>query len=293
MKQFDVIIIGSGPAGQKAAIQATKLGRRVAVIKRENAADRPLWFIKTRKDQTMSKHRAFPRRPWRLLSLTVGLAASAALAQGPPDLAGIKEAFQKQQANEQALRQYSWKSRTEVQVDGKVKGTLLELVRYGADGNLQKTPIGGQTAREKKLREFTPAGALIGRIKRKKQEEYNADLRKLLDAYANIPPDRMQRFFQNAAFQPGQDAVQGAVRIFGSNVVSDHDTLSLWIDPKVREKRQLEILTSLDDDPVQLMSQFRRLPDGTLYTSLTTVEIRAKKLKMVTENFDFARSTSP
>ena len=32
---FDVVVIGSGPAGQKAAIQAAKAGKRVAVIERE------------------------------------------------------------------------------------------------------------------------------------------------------------------------------------------------------------------------------------------------------------------
>jgi len=33
---FDLVVIGSGPAGQKAAIQAAKLGRRVAVIERRH-----------------------------------------------------------------------------------------------------------------------------------------------------------------------------------------------------------------------------------------------------------------
>src|SRR5438045_7347524 len=32
MQTFDLIVIGSGPAGQRAAIQAAKSGRRVAVI---------------------------------------------------------------------------------------------------------------------------------------------------------------------------------------------------------------------------------------------------------------------
>ena len=32
MKRFDVLVIGSGPAGQKAAVQAAKAGRRVAVV---------------------------------------------------------------------------------------------------------------------------------------------------------------------------------------------------------------------------------------------------------------------
>ena len=32
MQHFDVVIIGSGPAGKTAAIQAAKLGRNVAII---------------------------------------------------------------------------------------------------------------------------------------------------------------------------------------------------------------------------------------------------------------------
>jgi NAD(P) transhydrogenase len=35
LESFDVVVIGSGPAGQKAAIQAAKAGKRVAVIERE------------------------------------------------------------------------------------------------------------------------------------------------------------------------------------------------------------------------------------------------------------------
>ena len=37
MTTFDLLVIGSGPAGQKAAIQAAKAGRRVLVIERERA----------------------------------------------------------------------------------------------------------------------------------------------------------------------------------------------------------------------------------------------------------------
>lgn len=35
--RFDVVVVGSGPAGQKAAIQAAKAGRRVAVVERERS----------------------------------------------------------------------------------------------------------------------------------------------------------------------------------------------------------------------------------------------------------------
>ena len=33
---YDIVVIGSGPAGQSAAIQAAKLGRRVAIVERNS-----------------------------------------------------------------------------------------------------------------------------------------------------------------------------------------------------------------------------------------------------------------
>jgi NAD(P) transhydrogenase len=34
MSEFDLVVVGSGPAGQKAAIQAAKLGKTVALVER-------------------------------------------------------------------------------------------------------------------------------------------------------------------------------------------------------------------------------------------------------------------
>lgn len=36
MRHYDLLVIGSGPAGQKAAIQAAKLGKRAAIVERNN-----------------------------------------------------------------------------------------------------------------------------------------------------------------------------------------------------------------------------------------------------------------
>ncbi len=36
MKHYDLAVIGSGPAGQKGAIQAAKLGKRALIIEKSN-----------------------------------------------------------------------------------------------------------------------------------------------------------------------------------------------------------------------------------------------------------------
>jgi len=36
MRHFDGIVIGIGPAGQKAALQAAKLGKKVAIIEKSS-----------------------------------------------------------------------------------------------------------------------------------------------------------------------------------------------------------------------------------------------------------------
>ena len=37
MQAYDLIVIGSGPGGQRAAIQAAKSGKRVAIIEKDAA----------------------------------------------------------------------------------------------------------------------------------------------------------------------------------------------------------------------------------------------------------------
>ena len=38
MAHYDMLVIGSGPAGQKAAIQAAKIGKKVGIIERKKVA---------------------------------------------------------------------------------------------------------------------------------------------------------------------------------------------------------------------------------------------------------------
>src|SRR3954464_6242193 len=120
----------------------------------------------------------------------VALCAAMVLAQdkGQPPFA------ESQKANAQTLRQYSWKSRTEIKLKGESKNVKLEQVRYDASGKLQKTPIGAPPAAAPAVAEGGRGGR-GGRVKTKvienKKEEFG-DLMKglgqLVASYGQLPP---------------------------------------------------------------------------------------------------------
>ena len=66
MQKYDLIVIGSGPGGQRAAIQGAKLGKRVAVIEKKEVVGGACTFL------------ILPGTTWKLL-----LAPTAAAQDSP------------------------------------------------------------------------------------------------------------------------------------------------------------------------------------------------------------------
>ena len=122
-----------------------------------------------------------------------------------------KERFaQAQKENSAALKQYTWKSRTEIKMKGESKSVKLEQVRYDLDGKQQKTPIG--EPQQQQAQQGGRGGRRGGRLKakiveNKKKEfaELMQNLGKLVASYAHLPPDKMQAFAQNATMGPTED----------------------------------------------------------------------------------------
>src|SRR3954465_92149 len=115
---------------------------------------------------------------------------SMAAAQAPPQerVAAVKESLAKNQA---ALKQYSWVETTVISMKGEVKKQQQKQCSYGADGKVQKTPIGEQ---EPKAKEPSGGGRRGGRAKQavvaKKVgdiKDYMEDVAALVHQY--VPPD--------------------------------------------------------------------------------------------------------
>src|ERR1051325_9936719 len=96
---------------------------------------------------------------WTLLSLAIVLCAWT-IAHGQQD----QKYAQAMKQNAMALRQYTWKSQTQIRKDGDVKNTKLFMNRYAADGTVVQLLLEENSAK-------LPKFGIRGMVARKKKAE--------------------------------------------------------------------------------------------------------------------------
>jgi hypothetical protein len=216
----------------------------------------------------------------------LGLALAVALAVSLAAPCQQQRAAQGRPAGGEELRQYSWKSRTEVRKGGETKSVQLSLVRYGADGALQETPVGGTPPRQ------IPTSGLRGLIARKKKEQFVemlGGLRALAKSYGEIPPDKMKGFMAGASVTPEPNSEPALLRLQGKDVLLPGDSMAVWVEAATRKRRRVEIQTTFEGRPVRIVSEFRDLPGGPTYAAQSVLEYPSRELVVITENFEHAR----
>ena len=85
---FDLVVIGSGPAGQKGAIAAAKMGKRVAVIDRNDMIGGVCLHAGTIPSKTLRSGGALPHGLSAEVVLRTGLLPDVSRDRGRPDVPG-------------------------------------------------------------------------------------------------------------------------------------------------------------------------------------------------------------
>lgn len=192
---------------------------------------------------------------------------------------------QMQQENAAKLREYNWKSRTEIRKGGETKIVHLNQMRFAIDGTLQQTQL---SERSPEL----PTSGLRGMIAKKKREEFAKildGLGALAKSYGNLPPEKMQRLMANATLAPEKNVQQNLIRIQGRDVLQPGDSMTIWVDVATRKQRKIEIQTMFETKPVRIVSEFRDLPNGPTYLARSVIEYTAQELVITTDNFEYER----
>jgi hypothetical protein len=200
-------------------------------------------------------------------------------------VAALKQSMQESQTK---LRQYEWIETTIISLKGEEKGRTQKRCYYGADGTLQKVPIGSAAPAQQ------PAASAgrRGRVKAKVVENKKDDMKDYMERAAAL----VQRYVppQPADIQRAKDAGKvtanpagpGLVRLEFPDYLKPGDRLSIDVDAAANQLRGLTVASYLDqaEDAVALAVQLGTLADGTSYTAQTTLDAAAKKIRVVIQN---------
>jgi len=224
-------------------------------------------------------------------AVALGASLVARLAEiqqaGPSPQERVAALKQSMQESQTTLRQYEWIETTIISLKGEEKARTQKRCSYGADGKLQKVPIGSPAPAQQ-----SGGGGRRGRVKAKVVENKKDDLKEYMERAAAlvqhyVPP-------QPADIQRAKDAGKvtanpggpGLVRLEFPDYLKPGDRLSIDVDAAANQLRGLTVASYLDqaEDAVALAVQLGTLADGTSYTAQTTLDAAAKKIRVVIQN---------
>jgi len=225
----------------------------------------------------------------------LALAGLPAIAQGPgaDRAAAIKEALAKNQA---ALRQYQWVETTEVSLKGEVKKREQKQCYYGADGQVQKTPIPDSAAAAPPAQEG--GGRRGGRLKQKVVENKVDELKDYMERVAAlvkdyVPPDpdkiKAAEAGGNVSVQPSASTLTLAIK----NYHKPGDSIIIAFDTAAKKLTSYTASTYVDkpkNDDVKLAVAFGSLDDGTSYPQQVVLDATAKHVQVKVTNAGYRKS---
>lgn len=225
------------------------------------------------------------------IGIVTSLSVARAAAQAPPTPDQMVAALKQNLAESQTrLRQYEWIETTSISLKGEEKSRKQQRVYYGADGKLTKTPLGEPPAESAQGGGGGRRGG--GRLKEKVVENKKDDMKEYMEKAAAliqqyVPPNPAQvQKAKDAGNMQVRPPADGKVRVEFHDYVQPKDQMAIDVDAKAALLSALSVATYLEkpEDTVTLDVRFATLADGTSYNAQTTLEAKAKNIRVVVEN---------
>jgi hypothetical protein len=221
--------------------------------------------------------------------MVMSLSPHRGAAQAPPSPDQMVAALRQNLAESQKrLRQYEWVETTAISLKGEEKSRKQQRVYYGADGKLTKLPIGEPQAAQGGGGGRGRGGRARQRIVENKKDEmqdYMERAANLIHQYVPPSPETIQKAKDGGKMlvRPPQ---QGRVRVEFPEFIQPSDLMAIEVDSKALLLSAISVATYLEkpEDTVTLDVRFGALADGTGYPAQTTLEAKAKNIRVVVEN---------
>ena len=229
------------------------------------------------------------------LLVVLPLAGSAVVHGQQDKVAAFKQSLQQGLAQ---ARQYEWIETTIVSLKGEEKARTQKRCYYGADGQVQKVPLGQPSPSS--ASQGGGGRGRGGRLKQQVVEKKKDEMKDYMDRAAAlihryVPPDPAQ---VQAARDAGRISTTpqggGAVRLVISQYLQQGDSVTLDVDPATGTLNGLNVNTWLDtpDQAVTLAVRMATLPDGGLYAAQATLNAAAKQITVVIQNSGHKKAAS-
>jgi hypothetical protein len=214
-----------------------------------------------------------------LLLAVLGAIPARAQAPAPAETTKERVAALKQSLaqSQKALRAYQWVETTTVSMKGEVKSQKQATCFYGADGALQKTPIGAAPPPQQKKR-----GLKAKVVESKKEEISNTVKQAVALVKSYVPPDAA---LIQKAVDAGKVSVENVqpgkiVRLVIKDYRLPGDVLGITLDATNNHLAGLDVATYLGkpSSPVDLKVSMGTLTDGTTYAATTQLTVESEKL---------------
>jgi hypothetical protein len=226
-----------------------------------------------------------------VFSLVFGAALFAQGATPPDRAAAIKDLLAR---NSAALHTYSWVETTQVTMKGEVKKEEQKQCFYGADGKVQKTPIGAAPA----AKPDSSGGGRGGRVKDRivenkvdEMKEYMAKVAALVHEY--VPPAAPKIQAAQAAGNVSTQPSGTAVNLVIKNYLKPGDMLTIGADAagkRLTSYKAQSFVEKPKEDDVTLTVTFGALQDGTFYPQQILLDVTAKKIQVKITNSGYKKA---
>jgi hypothetical protein len=221
-----------------------------------------------------------------LLPLPLAAQQPAAPAPAKPadHVTAIKQSLGASMA---ALKNYEWIETTAVSIKGEEKSKTQNQCYYGAEGKVQKVPIGAPAAAEKKR-------GIRGAIAENKKEDISDSVKEAIALVKQYVPPDAQRI--EAAKAGGRLSVvppdsQGNVQVVIKDYLKAGDSLTVQANAATDKIGGVKVATFTDKakNAVGLKVTFGAFPDGTVFPAQIDLEVKEEKLIVTIQNSGYKK----
>ena len=192
-------------------------------------------------------------------------------------------------ASKAALKSYEWVETTAVSMGGEEKARLEKRCYYGAEGTLQKVPLGPEKEDKKKR-------GLRGKAIENKKEEIQGSVKEaiaLLRQYAPLDPAKIEAAKGAGNLSVSTPAPDGGIKVTIKSYLKPGDEVTIDIDGAKNTLKGFGISSYVEDakekSPVTAKVGYGALADGTLYPAKESLVIAAQKLSIDIQNSGYKK----